>query len=137
MIFEQEEKPLSKRQQKRALKRLQFAKFKEEHNAKRKERKKARKPEDGTHPKASLPIRNEAPSGRVIIDCSFEPLMTEKEMQSLCAQISQMLRHEQTRRLPFVVEMQMFGSKFSQIMSGLNPDYQAWKNMSFQRQSRA
>jgi hypothetical protein len=78
MFPEHEEKALSKRQQKRALKSLEFAKFKEERNLKRKERKKAKRLEGSIRAKTSLPIKNAISSGHIIIDCSYDALMNEK-----------------------------------------------------------
>lgn len=109
MFPEQEEKLLSKRQQKKALKSLTFAKFKEERNLKRKERKRAKKLEGSTRTKLSLPIKNAVSSGHIIIDCSYETLMNEKvhsfinligSTKSLCTDW-QVLCNEQACRLAF------------------------------------
>lgn len=131
MFSEPEQRPLSKRQQKKALKSLEFAKFKEERNLKRKERRRAKRLEGSNNSKASLPIKNALPSGHIIIDCSYEALMNEKEIQSLCAQIGRCYAMNRRADMPFEVELQKFGPKLSQTMRGLNPDYLTWKNIAF------
>jgi tRNA (guanine9-N1)-methyltransferase len=129
MLPESEEKSLSKRQQKKAIKSLEFAKFKEERNFKRKERKKAKKLDGSTRITTSLPIKNAVPSGLIILDCSYETLMNEKEIRSLCAQISRCYAMNRRADIPFALELQKFGTKLSQIMGSLNPDYLMWKNV--------
>ncbi|KTW31563.1 hypothetical protein T552_00201 [Pneumocystis carinii B80] len=129
---------LSKRSIKRRLKKKKWEETKAERRKYKKERDKIKKlekykkyEESGVHPIKFK--KNQIPSGiKVIIDCSFDDKMIDKEIVSLSSQLTRC--YSDNRRCTYPVELYVtsFGGRLAERMKTvLKSQYMSWRGIEF------
>ncbi|XP_076005039.1 tRNA methyltransferase 10 homolog A [Genypterus blacodes] len=135
----EEQQSVSKRQKKKLLKQQKWEEEREQRKQKRKERKQQRRlqkqsqdEESGEHHGARKRPRGEVtPSSlRLVVDCSFDALMLQKDVRKLHKQIQRC--YAENRRAPHPVQFYLtsLGGQLRQSMDEHDKGWTNWKDIS-------
>ena len=116
---------------KNALKKLKKQQWrdlhKEEWRQKRKEKKKRNLNVERVAERP--PIFDASPEGCIIFDCAYSELMTDKELDSLCLQISRAYAVNRRFERPFMIEVYGFNEKLRLKLAHQHQNTDKWKNV--------
>lgn len=127
---------LSKRQFKRLLKQEKFEATKHEYRQIQKEKRKlknaSRDHEARPHKAPKLDITDQQETGvNFIVDCGFNDLMNDKEINSLSNQITRIYSSKRHCKYNLPLIITSFGGKLQERFEKSIPEYRLWKGIEF------